>query len=125
MLGTKATRLFALMGALLIIVALAAAACAESATPTPRVVEVEATRIVEVTPVPAPKETIVFSDLNWTSAQVQNRIAQFIVEHGYGYPTDTILGANPAELPGTTEGRHPRNPRNLAAQPEHRLGKSR
>ena len=34
----------------------------------------------------ATKETIVFSDLNWTSAQVQNRIAQYIVEHGYGYP---------------------------------------
>ena len=40
----------------------------------------------------AEKETIVFSDLNWTSAQVQNRIAQYIVEHGYGYPTDVIFG---------------------------------
>lgn len=36
---------------------------------------------------------IVFSDLNWTTVQVQNRIAQFIVENGYGYPTDTILGS--------------------------------
>ena len=39
------------------------------------------------------RETIVFSDLNWTSAQVQNRIAQFIVEKGYGYPTDVVFGA--------------------------------
>ena len=47
---------------------------------------------VEVTPVPAEKDTIVFSDLNWTSAQVQNRIAQYIVEKGYGYPTDLVFG---------------------------------
>ena len=39
------------------------------------------------------RETIIFSDLNWTSAQVQNRIAQFIVEKGYGYPTDVVFGA--------------------------------
>ena len=39
------------------------------------------------------RDTIVFSDLNWTSAQVQNRIAQYIVEFGYGYPTDVVFGA--------------------------------
>lgn len=39
------------------------------------------------------RETIIFSDLNWTSAQVQNRIAQYIVEKGYGYPTDVVFGA--------------------------------
>ena len=38
------------------------------------------------------KETIVFADLNWDSAQVQNAIARFIIEHGYGYPTDAIFG---------------------------------
>lgn len=38
------------------------------------------------------KETIVFSDLNWDSAGIQTRIARFIVEHGYGYPTDAIAG---------------------------------
>ncbi len=59
---------------------------------------VEVTKIVEVMvevmvePPEGPKETIVFSDLNWTSAQVQNRIAQYIVEHGYGYPTDVVFG---------------------------------
>ena len=50
-------------------------------------------RMVEVAPPPGPKETIVFSDLNWTSAQVQNRVAQYIVEEGYGYPTDVKFGA--------------------------------
>ncbi len=50
------------------------------------------------------KETIVFSDLNWTSAQVQNRIAQYIVEHGYGYPTDVILGASLSNFQGLQKG---------------------
>ena len=39
-----------------------------------------------------PKETIVFADLNWDSAQIQNAIARFIIENGYGYPTDAIFG---------------------------------
>ena len=52
----------------------------------------EVTVEVQVTPVPRKKDTIVFSDLNWTSAQVQNRIAQYIVEKGYGYPTDLVFG---------------------------------
>ena len=38
------------------------------------------------------KETIVFSELSWDSAEVQTRIAMFIVEHGYGYPADAIAG---------------------------------
>ena len=38
------------------------------------------------------KETIVFSDLNWTSAEIQNRIAAYIVEKGYGYPIDLQAG---------------------------------
>ncbi len=43
-------------------------------------------------PAPGPKPTIVFSDLNWESARLQNRIAMFIIEHGYGYPVDQISG---------------------------------
>ncbi len=50
------------------------------------------------------KETIVFGDLNWTSAQVQNRIAQFIVENGYGYPTDVKLGATLPLFQGLRRG---------------------
>ena len=52
----------------------------------------------------APKETIIFSDLNWTSAQVQNRIAQYILENGYGYPTDVILGATLPNFQGFQKG---------------------
>ena len=50
------------------------------------------------------KEPIVFSDLNWTSAQVQNRIAQYIVEEGYGYPTDVVFGATLPLLQGLRAG---------------------
>ena len=37
-------------------------------------------------------ENIIFSDLDWTSAQVQTRIAQYLVEHGYGYRTGLMSG---------------------------------
>ena len=50
------------------------------------------------------KEVIVFSDLNWTSAQVQNRIAQYLVEEGYGYPTDVVFGATLPLLNGLRNG---------------------
>ena len=52
----------------------------------------------------APRKTIVFSDLNWTSAQVQNRVAQYIVEHGYGYPTDVIFGGTLPNFQGLQKG---------------------
>jgi hypothetical protein len=33
---------------------------------------------------------IIFANLNWDTAGMQNAIARFIVENGYGYPTDSI-----------------------------------
>ncbi len=45
---------------------------------------------------PAEQETVVFGDLQWDSALVNNRIASFILTHGYGYediqfiPGDTV-----------------------------------
>jgi ABC-type proline/glycine betaine transport system substrate-binding protein len=33
----------------------------------------------------AEKEPIIFGDLSWDSAQVNNRIAAFMLAHGYGY----------------------------------------
>jgi glycine betaine/proline transport system substrate-binding protein len=38
------------------------------------------------------RPTIVFADLSWPSAQLQNAIARFIVENGYQYPTDAEFG---------------------------------
>ena len=51
-----------------------------------------------------PRKTIIFSDLNWTSAQVQNRIAQYIVEKGYGYPTEVVFGSTLPLLQGLRRG---------------------
>ena len=47
---------------------------------------------------------IVFSDLNWASAQLQNRIAQYILETGYGYETDVVFGATLPLLQGLRAG---------------------
>ena len=73
-----------------------------------RVVEeqVEVTRVVEVeVEAPeGPKATIIFGDLNWPSALLQNRIAQYIVEHGYGYPTDVKFGATLPLFEGLKNG---------------------
>ncbi|SUZ94927.1 uncharacterized protein METZ01_LOCUS47781, partial [marine metagenome] len=49
-----------------------------------KIVEVEATK---------EKREIVFGGLDWTSALVQNGVARYIVEHGYGYPTSQIEGS--------------------------------
>ena len=69
-------------------------------------VEVEKVVVEEVMvmPTPGPKETIVFSDLNWDSAQVQNRVAQYLVEKGYGYPTDVVFGATLPLFQGLRNG---------------------
>ena len=67
-----------------------------------RIVEVE--KIVEVMAPEGPKDTIVFSDLNWTSAQIQNRVAQYIVEKGYGYPTDVVFGSTLPLFQGLRNG---------------------
>ncbi len=50
------------------------------------------------------KETIIFADLNWSSAQLQNRIAQYLVEEGYGYPTDVTFGATLPLFQGLRRG---------------------
>ena len=64
-----------------------AAMAAESAA----MVAEEASSMAMV-PEMAAKETIVFADLNWPSAQLQNAIARRIIEDGYEYPTDAIEG---------------------------------
>ncbi len=50
------------------------------------------------------KEAVVFNDLNWTSAQFQNRVAQYIVEKGYDYPTEAVFGATLPLFQGLRRG---------------------
>ena len=59
---------------------------------------------VEVAPPSGPKQTIIFGDLNWSSALLQNRIAQYIVEYGYGYPTEVKFGATLPLFQGLKRG---------------------
>ena len=75
----------------------------------PQTVEVPVTVPAEVTQGvdsagKADKEPIIFNDLNWTSAQLQNRIAQYIVEKGYGYPSGTRYGATLPLFQGLRKG---------------------
>ena len=66
--------------------------------------EVEVTKIVERPAPEGPKETIIFGDLNWPSALLQNRIAQYIAEFGYGYPTEVKFGATLPLFEGLKNG---------------------
>ena len=50
------------------------------------------------------KPTVIFSDLNWDSAQLQNAVAARIVEAGYGYPTDKVFGATVPLMEALTRG---------------------
>ena len=38
------------------------------------------------------KPTLIFSDLSWDSAQIQNAIVRQIAEYGYGYTTEAVYG---------------------------------
>jgi glycine betaine/proline transport system substrate-binding protein len=49
-------------------------------------------------------QPIVFGDFNWDSAMFHNRVAQFIVEHGYGYETDTLAASTLPMLEGLKTG---------------------
>ena len=65
--------------------------------------QVEVTKIVEVMP-EREKRELVFSGLNWDSALVQNGVARYIVEHGYGYPTSQIEGTTIPLFQGLRKG---------------------
>ena len=60
-------------------------------------------KIVEIVPEKEKRE-IVFSGLNWDSALVQNAVARYIVENGYGYPTSQIEGDTVPMFQGLRKG---------------------
>jgi glycine betaine/proline transport system substrate-binding protein len=55
-------------------------------------------------PPPTSGDAIAFSGLDWTSARVQTRIAQYIVEHGYGYATSAVSGGTDRLFQSLREG---------------------
>ncbi len=84
-------------------------------TPAPPITEVPVEVIKEVraekgveevliAPGTTAKETIVFADQEWDTAQIQNAIARRIIEDGYGYPTDAIFGGAGALWPRLVGG---------------------
>ena len=81
-----------LLAALFTIITIAMVACDSEPETTASEPETTVSEPETTASEPETREAIIFSDLNWPSAQVQNRIAQYIVEKGYGYPTDAILG---------------------------------
>ena len=103
-------RQLALTGVLLIASFLTA--CGSDPTPTPvpptatptATPMAAATLAAEVATSAPPREPIVFSDLDWESVVLQNRIAQYIVEMGYGYPTRAQFGTMVPMFQGLREG---------------------
>ena len=65
--------------------------------------EIEVTKIVEVE-AQREKRELVFGGLGWDSALVQNGVARYIVEHGYGYPTSQIEGQTVPLFQGLRKG---------------------
>jgi glycine betaine/proline transport system substrate-binding protein len=49
-------------------------------------------------------EPITFADLDWVSPVVHNRVAQFILEEGYGYETDAVYGTTQPLFQGMVQG---------------------
>jgi len=55
-------------------------------------------------PATAAKKAVRFADLSWDSAQVHNRIAGFIIKHGYGRDTEYIIGETALLMTGLMRG---------------------
>jgi len=67
-------------------------------------VEVPVVEYVELVPEEGPKREIVFGGLNWNSALIQNAVARYIVEKGYGHETSQIEGATVPLFQGLRKG---------------------
>ena len=48
--------------------------------------------------------TLTFADMNWDSVQIQNRIASYIAQHGYGYSTNLVPGSTLPLFQGLRDG---------------------
>lgn len=77
----------------ILIVALVISACQPAANETPAAGE--AAPAEESAAADEEKELIVFADTQWQSLWINNEIAMFIVEHGYGYPVDVVTVTTP------------------------------
>ncbi len=60
--------------------------------------------VVSGTQVVAAKKAIRFADLSWDSVQVHNRIAGFIIKHGYGFDVEYMPGETIPMVTGLQRG---------------------
>ena len=78
--------------------------------PTPTATETPSPTPVPSIPIPTSsvpkvlKKEIIFAGFNWDSALVQNGIARYIVEHGYGHETSQIEGGTVPLFQGLRDG---------------------
>ena len=56
------------------------------------------------TVVMAQQNPIIFNDSNWGTIRIQNRIAQYMIEKGYGYVTDAVPGGELDSFTGLRQG---------------------
>ena len=100
--------LIAVVGLALALTVLLAACGGDDPTPTPRPTATPTSpAMMEPTPTEPPaveKPKLIFSDLNWDSAQIQNAVARFILENGYGYETDAVFGGTIPLMEALTRG---------------------
>ena len=99
--------LIALAGLALALSVSLAACGGEDPTPTPRPTPTAAQAQPTPTPPPPPaadKPKLIFSDLNWDSAQIQNAVARFIFENGYDYETEAVFGGTIPLMEALTRG---------------------
>ncbi len=90
----KTMRYLLVLG-LMALMTMVLAACGDDPTPTPRpAAEPTATQAPapDDTMMDGEKPTLIFADLNWSSAVLQNHVARLVLEHGYGYETDAVAG---------------------------------
>jgi glycine betaine/proline transport system substrate-binding protein len=52
----------------------------------------------------AGRDPVIFADLNWNSALFHNAVARFIIESGYGYPTQGVPGSTVPSFQRLTRG---------------------
>lgn len=50
------------------------------------------------------KHKLIFADAGWDSIRIHNEIAATIIENGYGYETDFIVGSSPIVIKGLRQG---------------------
>ncbi len=85
--------------ALTFILALALGACSNSAPAQPETAAQGESASAEAAAAPAEasadKEVIRIADTQFQTIWLNNAIAQFVIEHGYGYPTETVEVSTP------------------------------